>query len=196
MSGGSMPAVETLRDLSEVWKLFGGMPDDTTLNVELTALYLGMSVKTLARYRQNGEGPPYIQYQTGNSKARNQRVNYLLGDLRIWRNGYKVESTMQAAQVRGLAFTSLSDFTKLEPFWTIDNKIYSHALTVSDEAFRELLKATRSKVIWISVEKVLFEDWHSARERQIWNDLFVGLLRELMQECQIFQEKHVLKDEF
>ncbi|EJW5945684.1 hypothetical protein OCK33_001765, partial [Salmonella enterica] len=113
-----MPAVETLRDLSEVWKLFGDMPDDTTLNVELTALYLGISVKTLARYRQNGEGPPYIQYQTGNSKARNQRVNYLLGDLRIWRNGYKVDSTMQAAQVRGLAFTSLSDFTKLEPFWT------------------------------------------------------------------------------
>lgn len=74
-----MSVVATLRELSEVWKLFGDMPDDTVLNVELTALYLGISVKTLARYRQNGGGPEYIQYQAEDSKARNQRVNYLLG---------------------------------------------------------------------------------------------------------------------
>lgn len=27
-----MKIIETLRELSEVWKLFGDMPDDTTLN--------------------------------------------------------------------------------------------------------------------------------------------------------------------
>ncbi|MCB2247954.1 hypothetical protein KTQ81_13880 [Salmonella enterica subsp. diarizonae] len=187
-----MSVVATLRDLSEVWQLFGNMPDDTALNVELTALYLGISVKTLARYRQNGDGPPYIQYQAGNSKARNQRVNYLLGDLRIWRDGYKVVSTMQAAQVRGLAFTCLTDFTKPEPFWSIDNKIYSHALTISDEIFKELLNTSRAEVIWISVEKVLLEDWHNARERQRWNDLFVWVLDDLAQACKLRQEKHIL----
>ena len=57
MSGGSMPTVATLWDVTEAWKLFGELPDDTALNVELTALYLGVSVKTLARYRQNGDGP-------------------------------------------------------------------------------------------------------------------------------------------
>lgn len=77
-----MSVVETLRELSEVWKLFGDMPDDTTLSVDLAALYLGISAKSLARYRQNGGGPQYIQYQTEDSKARNQRVNYLLKDLR------------------------------------------------------------------------------------------------------------------
>ncbi len=51
-----MSVVETLRELSEVWQLFGDMPDDTTLGVDLAALYLGISVKTLARYRQNGNG--------------------------------------------------------------------------------------------------------------------------------------------
>ncbi|END26288.1 hypothetical protein ECP030529313_5102, partial [Escherichia coli p0305293.13] len=45
------------------------MPDDTTLGVDLAALYLGISVKTLARYRQNGDGPNYIQYQSEDSKA-------------------------------------------------------------------------------------------------------------------------------
>ena len=64
-----MSVVETLRELSEVWQLFGDMPDDTTLGVDLAALYLGISVKTLARYRQNGDGPNYIQYQSEDSKA-------------------------------------------------------------------------------------------------------------------------------
>ena len=86
-----MSVVETLREFSEVWKLFSEIPDDATLNVELASLYLGISVKSLARYRQNGGGPAYIQYQVENSKARNQRVNYLLKDLRAWRDNHKVQ---------------------------------------------------------------------------------------------------------
>ncbi|HDM8302545.1 hypothetical protein ACX1IH_10430 [Yersinia enterocolitica] len=191
-----MSIIETLRELSEVWRLFGDMPDDTTLSAELSALYLGVSIKTLARYRQNGEGPSYIQYQAEDSKARNQRVNYLLGDLRTWRDSHKVKSTMQAAQIRGLAFSSLLDLTAPQPFWAVDEKIYAHALTISDEDFRELLNTTRAKIIWISVEEVLFEEWHHTQERQKWNDLFIGVLGELMQACQSVQEKHILNEVF
>ncbi|HGX6042941.1 TPA: hypothetical protein ACNE4P_003078, partial [Escherichia coli] len=184
-----MKIIETLRELSEVWKLFGDMPDDTTLNVELTALYLGISVKTLARYRQNGDGPPYIQYPTGNSKARNQRVNYLLGDLRIWRNGNKVVSTMKAAQVRGLAFNSLIDFTIPQPFWQINNsaelqnrnKILSHALRTPDERFKLYLKEERVHIVWVSIEEALSWDWTDMNERQVFNDSFVELLNNLIQ---------------
>lgn len=93
-----MSAIDTLREYAEVWRLFGSMPDDATLSAEVSALYLGVSVKTLARYRQTGNGPAYIQYQAEDSKARNQRVNYLLGDLRTWRDRHKVSSTMEAAQ--------------------------------------------------------------------------------------------------
>lgn len=191
-----MSAIDTLREYAEVWRLFGSMPDDATLSAEVSALHLGVSVKTLARYRQTGNGPAYIQYQAEDSKARNQRVNYLLGDLRTWRDRHKVSSTMEAAQVRGLAFTSLVDFIEPEPFWTIDNKIYSHVLTVSDEIFKELLNTSRAEVIWISVEKVLSEDWHTARERQRWNDLFVGVMTGLVDACVAEQERHVLYEEF
>ncbi|ESJ59720.1 hypothetical protein CFSAN001079_06607, partial [Salmonella enterica subsp. enterica serovar Ohio str. CFSAN001079] len=187
-----MSAIDTLREYAEVWRLFGTMPDDATLSAEVSALYLGVSVKTLARYRQTGNGPADIQYQAEDSKARNQRVNYLLGDLRIWRDRHKVSSTMEAAQVRGLAFTSLVDFIEPEPFWTIDNKIYSHVLTVSDEIFKELLNTTRAEVIWISVEKVLSEDWHTVRERQRWNNFFVGVMTGLVDACVAEQERHVL----
>lgn len=199
-----MSVIATLRELSEVWKLFGDMPDDTALNVELTALYLGISVKSLARYRQNGEGPPYIQYQAGNSKARNQRVNYLLGDLRIWRDGYKVVSTMQAAQVRGLAFNSLIDFTIPQPFWHIDNsaelqnrnKILSHALRTPEERFKIYLAEKHINIVWISVEEALLLDWTDISERQVFHESFVNFLSNLIQISTSAQESLVLNNIF
>ena len=51
--GVAMHYIEVLRDLSEVWRLFSDMPEEAALNAELAALYLGVSVKTQARYRQN-----------------------------------------------------------------------------------------------------------------------------------------------
>ncbi|EGS6535915.1 hypothetical protein I9G02_002617 [Salmonella enterica] len=199
-----MSVIATLRELSEVWKLFGDMPDDTALNVELTALYLGISVKSLARYRQNGEGPPYIQYQAGNSKARNQRVNYLLGDLRIWRDGYKVVSTMQAAQVRGLAFNSLIDFTIQQPFWRIDNsaelqnrnKILSHALRTPEERFKIYLAEKHINIVWISVEEALLLDWTDLTERQVFHDSFINLLNDSIQLSTAAQENLILNNIF
>ncbi|NCH84219.1 hypothetical protein [Cronobacter malonaticus] len=196
-----MPTVDTLRDFTEAWKLFGELPDDTALNVELTALYLGVSVKTLARYRQNGDGPPYIQYPTGNTKARNQRVNYLLRDLKIWRDGHKIVSTMQAAQVRGLTFNSLIDFTLPQPFWHIDkdiesdnqNKILSHALRTPDERFKLYLKEERVHIVWISIEEALLLDWTDLIERQVFHNLFVEFLNNLIQYSNSAQETLELK---
>lgn len=191
-----MSVVATLRELSEVWKLFGDMPDDTVLNVELTALYLGISVKTLARYRQNGGGPEYIQYQAEDSKARNQRVNYLLGDLRVWRNSHKVKNSMEAAQVRGLAFNSLSDFTIPQPFWHIDkdinsnnrNKILSHVLITPEDKFKIYLAEKHVNIIWMSIEEALLLEWTDLNERQVFNDLFVSFLSNLIQISTSAQE--------
>lgn len=199
-----MSVIATLRDLSEVWKLFGDMPDDTTLNVDLAALYLGISVKTLARYRQNGGGPEYIQYQSEDSKARNQRVNYLLKDLKIWRDAHKVKNSMEAAQVRGLAFNSLIDFTLPQPFWHIDNsaelqnrnKILSHALRTPDERFILYLKEEHINVIWISIEEALLLDWTDLNERQVFNDSFVEFLSNLIQLSTATQENLALNNIF
>ena len=199
-----MSVVATLRELSEVWKLFGDMPDDTVLNVELTALYLGISVKTLARYRQNGGGPEYIQYQAEDSKARNQRVNYLLGDLRVWRNSHKVKNSMEAAQVRGRAFNSLSDFTIPQPFWHIDkdinsnnrNKILSHVLITPEDKFKIYLAEKHVNIIWMSIEEALLLEWTDLNERQVFNDLFVSFLSNLIQISTSAQENLILNDVF
>ncbi|HHT8827091.1 TPA: hypothetical protein ACT48M_002509 [Yersinia enterocolitica] len=195
-----MALIETLRELSEVWRLFGDMPDDTTLSVDLAALYLGISVKTLARYRQNGGGPEYIQYQSDESKARNQRVNYLLKDLRLWRDNHKIKNTMHAAQVRGLAFKSLLDFCEPQPFWqvsdksnsTAQSKILSHALTIPDDDFKKNLLEPNAGVVWLSIEEALFNEWQTADERQKWNDIFKEFLNEIISASNAAQEKHLL----
>lgn len=188
-----MSAIETLREMSEVWNLFGDMPDDATVGVDLAALYLGVSVKTLARYRQNGDGPPYVQYQSSDSKARNQRVNYLLGDLRAWRNGHRVKSTMQAAQVRGLTFTMLSDLTCPQPFWKAGSKgLIDHALRVTDEAFKTYLKNHNFGLIWISLEQALLEKWGNVEARNQWHLLYIEVLNEAIKASVALQEKHEL----
>ncbi|HCL8467676.1 MULTISPECIES: hypothetical protein [Enterobacteriaceae] len=193
-----MNVVETLRDLSEVWKLFSEIPDDATLSVDLAALYLGISVKSLARYRQKGGGPQYIQYQSEDSKARNQRINYLLGDLRNWRETHKVKDTIHAAQVRGLTFASLGDFTEPQPFWLLHNvndshnKILSHALTTPDADFKALLLKKNATVVWFSVEEALFMNWVSVYERLKWNNLLNEVLKHIIKSSNVAQEKHLL----
>lgn len=198
--GVAMHYIEVLRDLSEVWRLFSDMPEEATLNAEMAALYLGISVKTLARYRQNGDGPPYIQYQSEDSKARNQKVNYLLGDLRVWRDEHKVKNTIHAAQIRGLTFTSLSDFTEPQPFWQMinnddsDNKIISHALTIPDNEFRQLLFDPNAEVICLSIEEALFIAWINTDERAIWHKVFTSVLKNIALASDAEQEKYILND--
>ena len=97
------------------------LPDDAVVDAGLAALYLGSSEKSLARYRQHGEGPPYIQYPEAKSKARNQKVNYEMGDLRKWRAKNKITSTMDAAVRRGMAFTRVNDLLATQPKY----KVYS-----------------------------------------------------------------------
>ncbi|HAX4546821.1 UNVERIFIED_CONTAM: hypothetical protein NQD88_18320 [Escherichia coli] len=210
-----MSVVATLRELSEVWKLFGDMPDDTTLNTELASIYLGVSPKTLARYRQNGGGPEYIQYQAEDSKSRNQRVNYLLGDLRVWRNSHKVKSSMHGAQVRGLAFTSLSDFTEEHPF-VITNKIIrknkirrlgigdlesdlyddvllGHILCIEEEVLAEQISNNNLQVIWLSIEEALKRHWENNDGKNIFLKCFKLCSEEIITNAEIISDYNSLK---
>lgn len=212
-----MISVEILRELSEVWKLFGDLPDDSVLNVDLAAVYLGVSVKTLARYRQNGGGPEYIQYQAEDSKARNQRINYLLGDLRIWRNNHKVKNSMQAAQVRGLAFTSLTDFIEEHPFIVknkiiqkrkikrlgvrdsdtdiYDDVILGHILCVEETVLTSQISNNDLQVIWISIEEALKKHWEHNDNKNIFLECFKLCSQEIITNAEIISDYNFLKQQ-
>ena len=93
----------TNSEVVEIMNRVCGLDDDAIISAPLAAIYLGVSEKTLARLRQQGDGPPYIQYPGDGSRARNQKINYRKGTLKSWRDAHEVGSTLQAATVRGIA---------------------------------------------------------------------------------------------
>ncbi|RLM17948.1 hypothetical protein BIY29_18800 [Brenneria alni] len=107
---------------------------------------------------------------------------------------------MHAAQIRGLTFTSLSDFIEPQPFWQMitnggsKNKIISHALTIPDEGFKQLLLDPNANIIWISVEDVLFQRWENKSERMIWHEIFTLELNNIFLASGAEQEIYILND--
>ncbi|ECU8979877.1 TPA: hypothetical protein ACHF2V_002193 [Citrobacter farmeri] len=212
-----MSVVEVLREYSEVWKLFGQMPDSATVNSELASVFLGISIKTLARYRQNGGGPPYIQYQAEDTKARNQRVLYVLGDLRVWRDIHKVSSSMHGAQVRGLAFTSLTDFIEEHPFIVrnkiiqkrkikrlgvskseteiYDDVILGHILCVEETVLTGELSNNGLQVIWISIEEALKKHWEHNDDKNVFLKCFKLCAEEIITNAEIISDYDFLKQQ-
>ena len=126
------------------------MADDATISAGVAAIFLGISEKTLARLRQNGDGPPYIQYPATGSTARNQKVYYKMRDLREWQYKHAVKSTMDAAVRRGLAFMRVSDLVIPQPFWRIGPEIINHAFCVSLEDFATYLNNSEADIFGLN----------------------------------------------
>lgn len=186
--------IETIRKQVEIWEAFKGFPDEAVVRADLAAIYLEVSKKTLARLRQNGGGPPYIQNPEEESEARNQIVTYEMGDLRAYRASKKVKSSMNAAKMRGLAFATLEDLLEEQPFvmrtdfskgrvgMSLDrNKsistIMGHILTISDEDFSSLLSDKSMEVVWLPLPEALNENWASPKAREPFHNAYTKLLQ-------------------
>jgi len=84
--------------------------DDTTLDTELAALYLCMSVKKLEELRSQsrragfeGSGSPsMIKIIDAKARGQNQPVQYKLGELRRYQAANTSASTFEAAVAAGL----------------------------------------------------------------------------------------------
>ena len=88
-----------------------GWHDDTTLNEEQAAIFLGVSVSTLERWRSKPndpndprgfEGPEMIKIHGKGSVGQNQRVNYKLGALRAFQAKNTSTSSFDSALKAGL----------------------------------------------------------------------------------------------
>jgi hypothetical protein len=174
---------DVIRIINQIVKL----PDEAVVDAGLAALYLGSSEKSLARYRQHGEGPPYHQYPEGKSKARNQKVNYEMGDLRKWRTKNKITSAMDAAVRRGMAFSRVNDLLPTQPFWTAGDVILNHAMDSDDETFIQHLKDPESSIAWLSWPKAFECQWKSNEYRSKFQNPYVSLLSKLLETA---MERH------
>jgi hypothetical protein len=159
------------------------LSDDATISAELAAIFLGISVKTLARLRQNGDGPVHIQYPASGSTARNQKVNYKMRDLREYQYRHVVKSTMDAAVMRGLAFRRVNDLVIPQPFWRIGSEIINHALCVSLEDFSTYLNKPEADIIWVKWSKALSEQWKNKALREPYHSSYVNLLSGLIKSA-------------
>jgi hypothetical protein len=164
----------------QIAKEISSLPDNTILSAELAALFLGISAKTLARYRQSGDGPAYIQYPQTGTKARNQRVNYTMSSLRDWRNRHTVTSSMDAAVKRGLAFGSIGDLITPQPFWVINNQVTNHVFCSATEQFRENLNNPEAAVSFMTWDAALGKQWINNQAREPFFDNYTKLLKGLI----------------
>lgn len=207
-----MKTIEAIRQQVEIWKAFEGLSGEATIPPELAAAYLGISKKSLARLRQNGEGPPYIQVRAeSETTARNQKVNYILEDLSIYRTSQKVGSTMEAAQLRGMTFATLSDLLEEQPFWiqtihaeskggmgreTVSKSrevIVGHVLTVSDPEFAKLLRDPDAEVKWMSLDDAMSLSWADEEARAPFHAAYVEVLQQSINRSNQQQEAATLR---
>jgi len=199
-----MSTIETIRKSSEIWEALQAMPDEAIVRADRAAIYLGVSKKTLARLRQNGDGPPYIQVVAEGSDARNQIVNYPMGELRAYRKSKLVTSTIHAAELRGMTFSTINDLLEEQPYWqTIiyrDSRvgmgraaksypyIIGHLLTVSDNDFLSLFHDENAEVVWMSLQDVLNERWIDAESRAPFHRAYTELLQGWIEQSNAKQE--------
>jgi hypothetical protein len=164
----------------QIVREISNLPDDAIVSAELAALFLGISLKTLARLRQSNDGPPYTQYPQAGSKARNQLVNYIMRNLREWRNKHIVTSTMDAAVRRGMAFGRINDLVIPQPFWITYDKIMNHAFCLTIEEFSALLRNTSASIVWVKWPTALSQDWQNNVIREPFHAKYVSLLSNLI----------------
>ncbi len=201
-----MTTIETIRKQVEIWEAFKGLPDDSVVRADLAAIFLGISKKTLAKLRQEGDGPPYIQISAEGSTARNQLVNYVLGKLRVYRASKEVDSSIHAAKVRGLTFSSLNDLLEEQPFWqrtTVSmvkggmgrgmvekerTTIVGHVQTVSDSDFESLLHEPKAEVIWLSLADAMDRELSLSEARQPFHRAYIKVLEGMIEGSNRQQE--------
>lgn len=158
------------------------MPDDTPVGVDLAAVYLCTSPATLKRMRAEGTGPKYLQPKTNEgTTARNQKISYLMGDLKDWLRAQSTSSTMHAAELRGTMFATLQDLAALEPFWVKKVKgveaILGHLLATDVEG---LISDEEAKIEWIDWGSAMALPWIDSGQRKVFEDPFMRLLARIL----------------
>ena len=155
------------------------MPDATPIDSELAAVYLCTSSATLKRMRSEGTGPKYQQPQTiSGTTARNQKIVYLMGELKRWLAEQTTASTMNAAELRGTMFATLQSLGTPEPFWAGEHKgvdvIFGHVLATP--LTPELMSGEAAHIEWIDWPEAMRRGWFNGVQRAVFEDRYTKLL--------------------
>lgn len=173
------------------------MPDATPIDSELAAVYLCTSSATLKRMRSEGTGPKYQQPQTiSGTTARNQKIVYLMGELKRWLAEQTTASTMNAAELRGTMFATLQGLGTPEPFWIGQHKgmeaILGHVLATP--LTEELKSGKTAHIEWIDWPGALRMGWSDGVQRKVFEGRYIKLLTEAFQAVNAGREATVIME--
>jgi hypothetical protein len=162
------------------------MPDTTPVDADLAAVYLCTSPATLKRMRAEGTGPKYLQPKTNEgTTARNQKISYLMGELKRWLEGQSTNSTMHAAELRGTMFATLQDVGRLEPFWIGKHKgvevVLGHVLATP--LTPSLISDGAAHIEWLDWGAALSLPWTLKEQRAVFEVPFKTLLESALQNA-------------
>ena len=165
--------------------------DDTTVDEELAALYLGISVKKLqelrappkeAKDKQRVAGPPFIKIFDPGATGQNQPVQYKLGDLREYQKHIKATDTFDAAVKAGLA----GWMTIRQPFFappedlkgiTIVADAWDMNDPLREDRFADLVSGN-VQVIWLTPAEASTIRWTNVEKHRAFAALGLKWLRE------------------
>lgn len=179
----SNPKIRASLERAMARNALAGLADETVVESELAALYLGISISTLRRIVGKGELKA-IKNPEGGSTAFNQKALFEMGELRRWREKNKAGGVAEQALLRGLAFASISDLAIEQPFWTRrqgrGESILGHGLTLPPDVFEGLLDDPKVGVEWLPWDEALNLPWESAEQRELFEPLYVECLRQAL----------------
>jgi len=141
-------------------------------------VYLCTSPATLKRMRAEGTGPRYLQPKTNEgTTARNQKISYLMGELKDWLRAQSTSSTMHAAELRGTMFATLQDLGASEPFWVKKVKgveaILGHVLATDVAG---LISDDEARIEWMDWGAAMVLPWIDSGQRKMFEEPFKRLL--------------------
>jgi hypothetical protein len=187
-----------LRDRAAILQALESFPDSADLTSDEAALYLGISKKTLLRWRNDyrrdwggqpapaepGEAfPSARQAVRPGSMARNQHLRWRKSDLRQWRDRGMLRSTdaLDGAVQRGMALVTAADAFKENPWLFGPQGCLGHAQTASDEVFDAWRQRQGVDVVIGTLEEAVLEwAWIEGGDREAFCDLFRDLLMPAM----------------
>ncbi len=139
------------------------LPDDTALLTEEAAVVLRISVRQLERMRSPDslvKGPKYQQAVGEGAKGRNQKLTYLIRDLKEWQREQTIGGSHEAALKAGRYFVSLLDIAEEKAFWrNPEGKIAGLVDETSVEMF--VARLGNWTIEWMAATDAVGEDWQS-----------------------------------
>jgi predicted DNA-binding transcriptional regulator AlpA len=138
--------------------------DDYLLNVDQSAVWLGVSASTMNRWRSDGLGPRFVKL-CGTARG---AVRYRIGDVRAWVENRVVSSASEAMLLDGLARVSqdIESWAVPHPFI-----VRPHFVVDSAVADRETVLAVLGdpyvKVRWMTPATAFKTPWLRADRRSV-----------------------------